>query len=883
MPRTAPTEETGREPWLIRLAQVLLPTHNLFLDLYARAETRRRSTWLLQAAFALLPWLAVPIAYAVALSAEPHELNRVRDFCEAMGWVLAVGSMLHLLCVIYTAHTPREDSLLRMRRRRTTESLLLTPLPRAELVARLAAPRLWQGLTVALLGAPLYVIARAFGACADMDIVGLAALFAVVIVLGVEGSIRRQGPAPELLAGYVDATFNADVMALRRTRGPAAVTSVLAALGVVGLVWMARDSYRAAASGSAYGLAFTLGHLLMHPKRWFGIPLPPVSLLLPWGIALAQGAAYRTAAWLETDPRADLRRLAPWRIGAEIGLFVIGLGFVWPLAVTRGELRPLVGPGPPDLRGGLEGLLSLFVALAVVSGVADRPRRADSPQRRSRHLLARARDLAALMSLPLLALLLGCLLSWTAPLDVRPVHVARVVSLGLGLVVALRGLRAAEAQVGRRLGRARALAAVAFGACLVAHTFSLCLARTPLHAWSAIFNPLIAILAATDWYPHTRAALMSAGFPLADFPPWTAFALGQLAVGAAGFALAEALSRRAGPAEAAAPPGPVLLPAAVTQEVHRPPPAEPPAAPAELSESPATAEALAGAPAARGRSRAEPRPRAWPLDTWLRGQWNRFTTRLDNAVCMRETRAAAHRPRRYGRTPAAVGLAVGLGILALAVLSLVFEESTGRVTLGDIPARGIFVECTCLVFAGTLAGIMALITMADAFVRERDQGTLGQLLSTRLTTWEIIWGKLLAGLWSLVPLLLGVLPVTILGALTALSWRFALPALFVGVLAWCTGAWCLGCWAMALSAVTKRSGDAGALAFLIVGLAYAACVSTLGLLGAWERPLLLAAHGLSANAALFGHGCLGLFATHLLLDWRRRGDLEITPDQEHPT
>jgi hypothetical protein len=194
---------------------------------------------------------------------------------------------------------------------------------------------------------------------------------------------------------------------------------------------------------------------------------------------------------------------------------------------------------------------------------------------------------------------------------------------------------------------------------------------------------------------------------------------------------------------------------------------------------------------------------------------------------------------------------------------------------------GVAIEVFALLLGGFLGCLLAIQTMAEAIVRERDQGTLGQVLISPLSTWEIIGGKLLARIGAPISWLLGLIPAAIVGALLA-SGRSAGLALALGFTWWVGLTWAGATWALAFSAVTKRAADASFLALLALIAAHIALAVPLWRLGDYG-PVWSFVWMFAATDLLFVVGWVGLYVAHDLLDRRRRRDLEIMPDPQHPT
>lgn len=150
-----------------------------------------------------------------------------------------------------------------------------------------------------------------------------------------------------------------------------------------------------------------------------------------------------------------------------------------------------------------------------------------------------------------------------------------------------------------------------------------------------------------------------------------------------------------------------------------------------------------------------------PIIGRLPAAWRNGRAGIMLPVLMKEMRSAMRGMRTPALMLASAGLAAIIGLIVLATgwtdYGSVSDTASAMATLGGNLVHLIFLLDVII------ALLLAPALTAGAFSREREQGTLEMLLLTRMSSGQIAWGKLLAGLSVLGMILLCTLPVAGIG------------------------------------------------------------------------------------------------------------------------
>lgn len=101
---------------------------------------------------------------------------------------------------------------------------------------------------------------------------------------------------------------------------------------------------------------------------------------------------------------------------------------------------------------------------------------------------------------------------------------------------------------------------------------------------------------------------------------------------------------------------------------------------------------------------------------------------------------------------------LGLSIIAVGIISLTTRSMGAGGTQST--TTGISIFMTIAFFQLAVASFLTLAFTADAITKEKEQQTYDLLITTKMSPFEIVWGKLLSSISYMVLLILGSLPIT---------------------------------------------------------------------------------------------------------------------------
>jgi hypothetical protein len=160
-------------------------------------------------------------------------------------------------------------------------------------------------------------------------------------------------------------------------------------------------------------------------------------------------------------------------------------------------------------------------------------------------------------------------------------------------------------------------------------------------------------------------------------------------------------------------------------------------------------------------------------------------------------------------------LHVAFRIFALTALVAGFFGLTAAWPSGGMYSYGRTLQAI-MAFAILGAMLVVLVLTSSIFTKEREQGNLGLLKMTLLTPYDVLEGKVAAGLATLSPFLLGLLVAWVPITFLALSiGHGGLPAMFFGLAALLACCWLTYCITFYMSVRTRSTGEALLGSFLI--------------------------------------------------------------------
>jgi ABC-type transport system involved in multi-copper enzyme maturation permease subunit len=220
-------------------------------------------------------------------------------------------------------------------------------------------------------------------------------------------------------------------------------------------------------------------------------------------------------------------------------------------------------------------------------------------------------------------------------------------------------------------------------------------------------------------------------------------------------------------------------------------------------------------------------------------------------VCHFELVRAARRRRSFA-------LRFGFGLVVLAIVAANYLgqfgwdrswHNPGEVALGELARFGEVLFASVMAAQGALVLGLTPALVADAIAAERQQKTLGYLLASRLTSLEIVLGKLAARLMSVAVYPALALPIV---SLLTLVGGVSPPVLVLVYAALAASAYLVAALALLASVVTRRPRDAvGAAYFLTAAWLFVPSLVEPG----------LSSPGLPARWRVVGH------AVRVALDW----------------
>lgn len=368
-------------------------------------------------------------------------------------------------------------------RRQTLDSLLLTPLRRAEMLFAMAVPPAVVALLIALAGLPAYLLLYQLGGAQLHDIVLLYLLFAFLsfsppafglpalsgAALGAEippkaasGAGKRGGGASPF-AGFWSIYLVLIVGQTLSSLGGRWLFHLLAALppvfGRINLLVVLSWPYCAIQIGGA-------------PIEFYQSHLPPFAYCLPllaasWVVSALHSASALSAGDLVEMHRSAIflrrRALSRWVTRAALLCF---LGFVWRAWVLGGDTGAVLGNFASDPRWGVAGLLLLLGSVGVWQAAgraaAITPIQKEKERLRPGRLIARRAARLGLRPVraTLLLFLAACLFGGVSPFSAPTFSVLGRLALtalsfavwevGFRLLGASRAVGVAPAQATRR-------------------------------------------------------------------------------------------------------------------------------------------------------------------------------------------------------------------------------------------------------------------------------------------------------------------------------------------------------------------------------------------------------------------------------------------------
>jgi len=810
---------------------------NPFLLKAGRTETRRLGLLLrlgltvLLLAGLLLGGLWLERTYARALTG-------VLGFVFGMTFPAALFVVLTFVhtALISSARTAQAVSLADEARRGTLADLLLTPLPRAEMLLAMGVAPARTAFLVALAGLPVYVLLGEIGALSARDIVFLYLLFALVCYAPPTYAL------PALAGGAMTPDTALGRFGLSRARRPArpnaytgAGLSVLFSVFFLGqTLGLLRGGWLGHLLGALHlhfspGFSFfvffawpvyaaqVLGdrpdffHLSVSPLL-YGLPL----LLCAWAASALHSAAALSAGDADEMGRLPVasraRTLSRWTARAA-GL--CALGVVWRAWVESGDAATLAGGsyGAPgwDAAGLLLGLGALSLPTvcrrALESSSATPGGRPGHPPRPVWLVLRRALKRSARpLGVAGAAFLIACALGGLSPFAPPVYSIAgRLALAGLVSVVWAVGLR-------HVLPAKRPVSVTGLLYAVPVAALSLPVRGA---AWLAVLSP------ATAWlrlFPDAPGLVSR--FPLwhiAAPPPWEACLAGPVLAGVLGMA-AGAVGLRG------------MLAGQAVERSLAPDSGGTGKNPERIQPSPTPAPPPSTVGGAGGSSSPRHAARTAALMAWV-------TARTDNPLFTHELRTRT----RSGRwadwlTLAPLVLLAGLiltaaypdAVTALAFVSPFHFFSGFRYSTNPVaPVAGARADLASLLLAGQcwLLGFRGQVIGEGLIARDRQRGIWGFILLTPLPAGAVFRGRALgqtagmAAIWA------------VCGAVSLLLYGLAAPAvgLLPALAAWASGQALVGALfvlgvavgaALSTYPVFSKSlrGAAGLLFVLVVGL-----------------------------------------------------------------
>ncbi len=740
------------------LLEALLSADNPISVRDSRRFARRGEPWLFLGGALAIVLLVVLIAFGIVWFILHHGgLRRgIPAFLggSRAGLFAVVVSGVHALTIQWAAQRWSGRFFLAEYRQNTLEPLLLTLTSPFALVAQAAARPLRMGLLAAAAGLPFYALALTCGGIGWLDVSCLYVLFAMMALQVPPWEV------PALAGTAYDVVKKTHKMRRSSTWteqwvrtlpflmiwGNGFFSSVLGPNWLFALVaplWqeLPREVTRLA---PAFVLSWPLmvARVLAVPLPFYCAAIPPILIVLPLRLAGRVVRIWEVSFYLSVGDVEEMSALrdfpAYWRLrgACSFATALAILGYAWTPYVEHGRTAYLVRSAGGSIGTALAGLVWLFGAWAVLETWGRARSAARSEQDRSAngngngsgsHRSDRLRTLGwQFQPLGRAAVLYVCAcvlaLRWPVPAEA-------------GLIAAQLAVLAA---VGSVWLRARRVNGWWYTGALLLPWLGWLLPDAHAGARIAAFSPLTGLLALAE--PSVR--FLHSAVPGALMPSW---AMSCVASGALG--VVALLLRRVAPVhEGAQTPGiRTWLPggrAATAGEFA--------AAPGSAFPLPGGVPTLDAKPAQSrttlaAQARQRPPKQEYPVAQRLLGLIGR---RTDNPLTIKEVRVLLR--GHLGRAEIVTYALLLLGPLALCVyhLSAISEElaALGALLFGTGAPE------TVALFAGSAASwacVLALIVpllvlypCAAAFVKERDKSTLAFILSTPMSTWRIVLGKL---------------------------------------------------------------------------------------------------------------------------------------------
>lgn len=647
---------------------------------------------------------------------------------------------IHALFVQAAAQKHTAGMVTLEQRRNTLQGLLMLPVPAFQVVIQAAVYPWIAAMRLALLGLPFYAACLAMGGVRPLDLLMLYVVFGglAISIPPCRLPARSDSATPTMPASGPETTTATGAAAQESPGGSSALTMMLFGAGFLSVVIATSRGVPAlysevhrylpapvidVAPSAFLSWPLLIARLLIAPLDWYGIPVPPILLVIPSFLLGRYLQAARAAEYLEVAQYRDLaalptyarRRWLQGLLSTSRAFVVIGYGWRW--GVADGGLAPIVRIAGPA--AGLAGfiLLLLFVAvwraMSRAGAVGDLLGPRVPPRIPVKRLAVRrtsARQAARHVLTPVIgaaAFLVGALvLSRTVPTDARLIPLAgRLLAIGAGGAALAFAMRRAHTPL------------ILVGLLLPL----LVLAGPPDLRPLAVFSPTLGMLGQAN--PSVFINLPYIGAPLGALfrqpPVWWAWPLASGAPAVLFLIWTSAAPAHGQQTDLEASPGPVALdPTMVGAEPFMD----------------ATLPVVLGASA---------RPDHTPIGKHLIHLVQRSA---DNAVAVKELRVRLRgrlSPREF-RAALMVLLIVTAALFASPAVARQFGAGAlifygPRGSPPPLPAYVLGCWYLAMLWLSFAAGLGVL---PFAFAPEREKATLGFLLTTPMRAHSIVLGKL---------------------------------------------------------------------------------------------------------------------------------------------
>jgi hypothetical protein len=311
-----------------------------------RAQRKGHGIWLALALEAVV--LAVTL-FLVALAGRSYLATRPGHTI-SYAWGGSVGallilvmSLLHAVFVSAAVGGRAGDWISKEVAQGTLQTLLVTPMTPTEMVLKRAAWPFVNGVLVALMGLPFYVLCATMGSVSIWTLIGLYAIFAWL-------AAAASGPGTGRGGGLL-------------LRG--ASVSVGLVFGFVAFLMFMRAAVRGSwGSFNPLGVVFAAARYVGAAQPFFGFHLPPLLpavLLSPLWLS----AAALSWSWRVYEDDRVLTRMGRARSALAMILALLVLGYLWPNLVGSGAGWAANLVGGVGTAVALRGTLLILLAIVV--------------------------------------------------------------------------------------------------------------------------------------------------------------------------------------------------------------------------------------------------------------------------------------------------------------------------------------------------------------------------------------------------------------------------------------------------------------------------------------------------------------------------------------